>query len=192
MYESKWIAITLAVLLCAGSFALGQEEGEKPAGPKRMMRHHLEALSKHGEPGGMGKRRACLGCRFMMMNAPSPVEALLENEAKLELTEKQMDTLSNMEFEFEIAQIDRHAALQKSIIKLHRVFEAEPIDTSMLEEALQGSADIGIEMIIGWVETSQEAMGVLTDEQKQVFEGIGEERRARMEMRPGEGERRGT
>lgn len=192
MYESKWIAVTLAILLCAGSFALGQEEGEKPAGPKHMMRRHMEALSRHGMAGAMGKRRTCPGCRFMMMRAPSPVEAVLENEAELELTETQVETLSDMEFEFEMAQIDRHAALQKNIIKLHRVFEAEPIDISMLEESLQGSADIGIEMIVAWVETNQKAMDVLTDEQKEIFEGIGEMRRARMEMREGERERKGT
>ena len=192
MYESKWIAVTLAVLLCAGSFALGQEEGKKPAAPKHMMSRHMEALSRHGMAGAMGRRRGCSGCRFMMMRAPSPVGAILENEAELALTENQVETLSDLEFEFEMAQIDRHAALQKTVIKLHRVFEAEPIDISMLEESLQGSADIGIEMIVAWVETSQQAMDVLTDEQKEIFEGIGELRRARMEMRRGEPERRGT
>ncbi|NQT18602.1 MAG: Spy/CpxP family protein refolding chaperone [Planctomycetes bacterium] len=189
MPKSKWIAITLIVALCIGHVAFGEEETEKPAGPKHMMQRHMETLSRHG---AMGRRSMCPGCRLMMMRAASPVEPFLENEEELKLTEQQMESLDNMELEFEMAQIDRHAMLQKRIIKLHRVFEAETIDTSMLEEALQETADVGIEMIVAWVEVREQAMDVLTDEQKEIFAGIGETRRAMKKPQRGEIERKGT
>jgi len=185
MHRPNWLAIALAIVLYPGLFVFGQEEKKETPRSGHAMPHHMRMMREHAtrHAGGASAPDSCLMCRTMLWSA-SAVREILDEQEELGLTAVQVRKLKDMDVAYSMAQIDRRAALEKKLIQLRRVFDSDPVDLAVLEETLYETADAWIDMVVAWVEVKQEAIALLTEEQKENLERLREEAATAMREGP--------
>lgn len=124
----------------------------------------------YGQRGGQGMRghgqRGSQGFNGRHGNFGQRMFPLLRHAEMLDLTDKQIDKIKEMKYQFNLERIDQKAAIEKAQLKLNKM-KRDEVSESKVFAAIDGASELRAEMKKMQYKHHAEIKNLLTDEQKE-------------------------
>jgi Spy/CpxP family protein refolding chaperone len=156
------IVIILSLLMSVGAFSAGDKEK-----PKKMMENC--PMNSGKMDGKTGKMNDIMGNMMKMMMMKSFL-LCLSNELKL--TDQQIKKLEDLKLNTEKKMIDQHAEIMKAELDLQQISKDLDINIPLFEAKLKQISNSRIQQQISELTAFQQAVSILTPEQKARLETI--------------------
>ena len=171
MDRYRWAAVVVTgVGLLLSGYALAQGPSEAESMGSGMMGGGMMEMMH----GGMGSG----GHHGMMGHGGSAdrplVSIILQHKDELGLTPQQVQKLENLRLDFQKTAIKRSADLQVAELELEELRKKEPLDLTKVEAQVKRIETLRAEQRLNRIKVIEEGKTLLTPEQRQKLETLGQ------------------
>ena len=168
----------LVALLPAAAVGQQHRHGEDD----QTQQHHTmgmegDSMTQQMEGGGMMGHS--MGMGMMPMTGPSPTMILNQSEA-LHLGPDQVKELEALQSQARIYRESRMSQMEQMHTQLSETLTGDELDSGEYESVLQRVADQGVDMHVQYMALSQQALRVLSEEQRERLSSDGMSHRPMM------------
>jgi len=108
----------------------------------------------------------------MHMLMMSPAAWILGMQDQLSLNDSQIKQLTELDTQYKMKQVDRKAAIEKKVIQLRQASRDETMNRDQMKAVIDDIAKGYSEMAMAWFDAKDQAVNVLTPEQRKMVQSM--------------------
>jgi len=167
------IWLVLLLLIGVGGFVFAHQEGTASDGQHEgvMMGGGMMEMMHGGM--GRGGHHGMMGHDGGAVERPL-ISLMLQNKGELQLTSEQVQKLEGLRVGFQKGAIRRSADLQVAELELEELRKKEPVDLAKVEAQVKRIETLRAEQRLSRIKVIEEGKALLTPEQRQKLETLGQ------------------